>query len=168
MSEEAKVEKPTVCQEADRLVSGEKRETYGPVGDGLRRTAMVWSAVLDRPVTPEQVALCMLGLKIVRECNKSSRENQIDMCGYAKVLELYHEELAAEAKAVEDKLGGVRAGVGRVVNIIYDIAHKPNPHPLPTEKQNVSDAEVQTITTVWGKVLAGSERYDEPMNGGGV
>lgn len=84
--------KETCCQEADRIVGGDRRAEYGPVSEGLTRTALIWSGILGVTVTPEQVCLCMVGLKVSRECHKHGRDSLVDICGYARVLELYHEE----------------------------------------------------------------------------
>ena len=78
----------TVCQEADRLVSGEKREAYGPPEESLGRLAKMWEGVLGIPITSRQVTLCLVLLKVGRETHKHSRDNLVDICGYAKLLSL--------------------------------------------------------------------------------
>lgn len=80
-------QKESVLQEAERLVNGEKRNDYGSATDACNDIASHWSVILKTEVTPEQVCLCMVAMKIVRECNKSKRDNVVDIAGYAAVLE---------------------------------------------------------------------------------
>jgi hypothetical protein len=76
---------------ANELVSGDRQNDYGhPIHD-FSRTAKIWSAILRVEVTPEQVALCMVGVKLSRECNKHKDDNIIDGCGYFRTLEMVHE-----------------------------------------------------------------------------
>lgn len=51
------------------------------------RIAKVWSAILDHPVTPEQVGLMMIGLKVVREAFSHQPDNLIDIIGYTLCLD---------------------------------------------------------------------------------
>ena len=82
----------SILLEADALVSGDRQNDYGHPYDCLTKIAAMWSVVLDTKVTAEQVAMCMLSLKIVRECNKPTRDNRVDMAGYANCLDIAHEE----------------------------------------------------------------------------
>jgi hypothetical protein len=83
--------------QAQLLVSGDRQADYGhPIHD-FSKTAMIWTAIFseilvsEASVTPEQVALCMIGVKISREVHRHKDDNIIDMCGYARTLELIHE-----------------------------------------------------------------------------
>ncbi len=77
----------TIFQEAERIVGGERRQDYGDVRESFTRIAKAWSAVLPCDVTAEQVALCMIGLKLVRESNAHKRDNLVDICGYTLCIE---------------------------------------------------------------------------------
>jgi hypothetical protein len=81
----------TICQEADRLVSSDRQATYGHPYHNFSQTASLWSVILGKEVTPEQVCLCMIGMKISRECNVPKRDNLVDIAGYAKCIELISE-----------------------------------------------------------------------------
>lgn len=72
-------------QEAARLVRGGARQkNYGhPRGD-FDTIAAFWSPVLKVPVTAEQVALCMIGLKMARlASNPKHHDSLVDIIGYA-------------------------------------------------------------------------------------
>ena len=78
----------TILQEAQRLVHGDRGEAYGHPLDDFGRTAKIWSAILGIDVQPEQVALCMVGVKISREVNKPKRDNRADGAGYFETLDM--------------------------------------------------------------------------------
>lgn len=82
----------TILQEAQRLVHGDRQADYGHPLDDFSKTALIWQVILGVPVTPEQVALCMVGVKISRECNKPKRDNRVDGCGYFATLDMVIEE----------------------------------------------------------------------------
>ena len=63
-----------------------REENYAPPADNFRRIAQVWSGIFDHEVTAEQVALCMIGLKLSRESFKHGRDNLVDMAGYVDCL----------------------------------------------------------------------------------
>ena len=49
----------------------------------------MWGSILDIPdVSPEKVGLCMVALKISRECNQHKRDNLVDGSGYFKCIDL--------------------------------------------------------------------------------
>lgn len=80
--EEEKEQSP--LSEALGLVYGDRGADYGHPLDDYRRTAAMWSAILDTEVTPEQAILCMIAVKISRECNAPKRDNLVDIAGYAE------------------------------------------------------------------------------------
>lgn len=82
----------TALQEAQRLVYGDRGADYGHPIDDYDRTAALWSTILGNPVTAEQAVLCMVALKISRECNKHKRDNAVDIAGYAECLQRIVEE----------------------------------------------------------------------------
>lgn len=69
---------------AMNLVGGDRQSDYGHPLDDFSKTAKIWSAILGIEVTPKQVALCMIGVKISREVNKPKPDNLIDMAGYVQ------------------------------------------------------------------------------------
>lgn len=82
-----------VLEEANRLVHGDRGTSYGPPHKDFARTALIWEAILGIPIKPEQVALCMIGVKMSREINHHKRDNITDIAGYAATLEMTHEAL---------------------------------------------------------------------------
>ncbi len=81
-------QKGSILFEARNLVHGDRGEDYGHPFHDFSRTAKIWSAILGVDVTPEQVALCMIGVKISRECHRPKRDNRVDIAGYAEALDM--------------------------------------------------------------------------------
>lgn len=72
--------------EAEQIINGPRRGSYGAVQESFDRIAGAWSAILPIKVTASQVALCMIALKVCREANKPSHDNRVDMVGYSGLL----------------------------------------------------------------------------------
>lgn len=73
-------------EEAEATISGPRRGDYGSASESFKRIALTWSAVLGVTVTAQQVALCMVGLKICREANGHKHDSLVDICGYTGLL----------------------------------------------------------------------------------
>ena len=64
-----------------------RRKRYGPASALFDRVARRWSITLGHPVTPAQVVLCMIDLKLARLAgNSRHRDSAIDVAGYAALL----------------------------------------------------------------------------------
>ena len=77
-----------IFEVAEGIVNGPRREEYGPVKDSFEAIAQVWGGILRHPVTAEEVALCMIGLKLVRYQNGRGYDSIVDTAGYARCIEL--------------------------------------------------------------------------------
>lgn len=87
----------SILDEAKRIVHGDRGENYGHPFEDFSRTAKIWSAILGVTVEPEQVALCMIGVKISRECNRPKRDNIVDGAGYFETLDMVKQERIVRA-----------------------------------------------------------------------
>ncbi len=97
----------TINAEADRLIRGARNDDYGHPADDFARAGRMWGAILGLPdVTPEQVALCMIAVKIAREVHRPKRDNLVDIAGYAGTVEMIRER-TAQGAAVKEKEGAL-------------------------------------------------------------
>jgi len=76
------------------LVNTDRQRDYDHPYDNFTRIAKIWSAILGVDVLPEQVALCMVGVKIAREAHAPKDDNVIDGVGYFLTLAKVKEERA--------------------------------------------------------------------------
>ena len=82
----------TLAQEAINLVTGPRQQTYAHPAVNFARIAKGWEMVLGIPVTPEQVAACMVQVKLAREVNAHTRDNIVDAIGYLLTLDACRED----------------------------------------------------------------------------
>jgi hypothetical protein len=86
------VNRESILEEAQRIVNGPRAESYGPPQKNFADIAYGWNAILlregEQKITPEQVALCMIWLKMMRFQNgKPDRDSIVDIAGYAATIE---------------------------------------------------------------------------------
>ena len=87
--------KENILDEAKRLVCGDRQASYGHPWFDFSRTGKMWAAILGIPfISPEQVALCMMAVKISRLCNSMKRDSMVDIAGYAATLQMVAERRA--------------------------------------------------------------------------
>jgi hypothetical protein len=65
---------------------------YGHPSDNLQRTALLWSAYLEVPVTDYQVAICMALVKIARSMETAKTDTYVDMVAYTSLAAQLHTE----------------------------------------------------------------------------
>jgi hypothetical protein len=83
----------TIAEEASRIVFGDREQAYDDPNQNFRRVARMWTGTLDKKlapgceITPRDVALMFIQLKISRESFKPQRDNRVDIIGYALCLD---------------------------------------------------------------------------------
>lgn len=81
----------TILEEAQELVHGNRQDDYDHPFYNFSRIAKIWEGIFEISVTPEQVALAMIGVKISREINKPKRDNRVDGAGYFETLDMIYQ-----------------------------------------------------------------------------
>ena len=77
-------ERGAVLDEARKTINGDRQDAYGNPEDSFSMIAELWTAYLDKYVSPQDVAMMMALLKIARQkTGKGKRDNFVDICGYA-------------------------------------------------------------------------------------
>lgn len=82
MSENKCTERERILADAAALICGDRQAQYGAPQDNFARIAAGWSVILGKPVTPDQVALCMAWLKIARLVNGPHHDSYVDGAAY--------------------------------------------------------------------------------------
>ncbi len=73
-----------ILDEAKATACGVRQRQYGTPKAAYTKTAKMWSEILGVEVNAKQVCLCMVALKIARECGPlHKRDNLVDIAGYA-------------------------------------------------------------------------------------
>jgi hypothetical protein len=70
---------------AASIITGDRDVQYGGPEENFERIAKVWSIILSVPITREDVAMMMVGLKVARYASKSGYQPDtwVDIAGYA-------------------------------------------------------------------------------------
>jgi hypothetical protein len=87
-------EKVSILTEAHSIIYGDREKTYGHPAKNLKTIAAMWSAYMNNMddanfvVTAKDVAAMMMLVKVARFANDPShRDNLVDVCGYAALIE---------------------------------------------------------------------------------
>ena len=68
-------------------ILADRNQTYGDPRQSMAAIAARWSVTLGHPVTPAQVVLCMLDLKLARlQRDPRHQDSMVDVIGYAALL----------------------------------------------------------------------------------
>lgn len=73
-----------VLKSVDTIINGARQENYGNPESNFSRIAAYWTQYLDKDISPADVAIMMVLMKVARLQNNISHEDSwIDICGYA-------------------------------------------------------------------------------------
>jgi hypothetical protein len=72
-------------REAARIISGERDDQYGKPEENFERIAKIWEVIFGIPISTEDVAMAMVGVKVARYASKSGfqPDTWVDIAGYA-------------------------------------------------------------------------------------
>ena len=70
---------------AASIIAGDRDVQYGGPEENFTRIAKIWSVIVGVEISPEDVAMMMVGLKVARYASKSGfqPDTWIDIAGYA-------------------------------------------------------------------------------------
>jgi hypothetical protein len=90
----------TALEEAQRITLGDRQQDYGHPYENYAKAAALQTVVLGgklkEPLTAEDVIMLMMCVKLSREIHKPTRDNRVDMIGYASCLDRCYELTEAE------------------------------------------------------------------------
>jgi hypothetical protein len=82
-------EPESLLDKAKALINGDRKRDYGCAREDSGRIALMWSAIFGVSVSPTQVPLAMICVKISRHLHRPKADNVTDIAGYAGLLELF-------------------------------------------------------------------------------
>ena len=86
----------------EEVIEG-RRSVYGNPEEVFPRHAQVWSAIIGTPVTPEQVALCLIGYKLIRTADAPDySDNSDDIEGYLDIFRKIVGDRMVSARSVSE------------------------------------------------------------------
>ena len=75
-----------ILDAAEKIITGERQQTYGEPEDNFGTIAQMWEAYLGIPISAMDVSMMMVLLKVARvsgSTDRTSLDNFVDICGYA-------------------------------------------------------------------------------------
>jgi hypothetical protein len=85
-------EQMSVLKEANAIIYGDREKTYGHPAKNLKAIATMWDVYINntnsREINAKDVAAMMMLVKVARFANDPThRDNLVDICGYAALIE---------------------------------------------------------------------------------
>jgi len=117
---------------ADAIVSGNRRNDYGTPLENHSRTARLWSAYLKREVSAEDVCMLNILQKISRGMHSITPDTLVDICGYARNIQIVREEKLGKSAPA----GYQRRGLAESLQVQYSTIQNPKKtEGIPSERQ---------------------------------
>lgn len=92
-------EEQTILDEAKAIVEGSRQSDYGDPVESFDKIAKVASMITGGNLSPKECCAVLMAVKIVRESFKHKRDNLVDLCGYAHIMNEINE---SEKKGEQD------------------------------------------------------------------
>lgn len=97
------IKPPSLLMMAEDIINGDRQDDYGDKLQNFSQIAMLWQGVLaaklspESCITPEDVALCMIQVKIARLAkNPDHKDSILDVAGYAGCYDILQNERDAD------------------------------------------------------------------------
>lgn len=82
----------SILTEADSIVNGERATDYGSAHESFWKIGRILQLISNDSDTADITACkTLIAVKLTRESNKHKRDNLVDLCGYAELLNRLHE-----------------------------------------------------------------------------
>ena len=78
--------KQSILDEAKAIVEGSRQSDYGDPVESFDRIAKTASMITGKDLSPKECCAVLMAVKIVRESFRHKRDNLIDLCGYAHIM----------------------------------------------------------------------------------
>jgi len=86
----------SILTEAEEIVNGARATDYGSAKESFEKIANITNLLLDKDdkdllageasICAEIVCKVLIAVKLTRQSNKHKRDNLVDLCGYAELL----------------------------------------------------------------------------------
>ena len=84
--EDAEENNTSILSEAEEIVNGSRHSDYGDARESFSRVATIASVMTGKELAPEDCCAVLMAVKLVRESFAHKRDNLVDLCGYAELL----------------------------------------------------------------------------------
>ena len=81
----------TILEEANEIVAGSRQQYYGHACESFARISTMAILMTGKELTPQDCCKVLIAVKMTREAFKHKRDNLVDLCGYAYLLQVLEE-----------------------------------------------------------------------------
>jgi hypothetical protein len=84
----------SVLDEAGRITATDRQASYGHPVEDFTKTAHMWTGIFagrlreGATITPRDIPLCMIAVKLARQVHRHKRDNLVDIAGYARTASM--------------------------------------------------------------------------------
>lgn len=78
--------KQSILEEAKAIIEGSRQSDYGDPVDSFDKIAKTASMIAGKDLSPKECCAVLMAVKIVRERHRHKRDNLVDLCGYAHIM----------------------------------------------------------------------------------
>ncbi|MGM9532139.1 DUF6378 domain-containing protein [Intestinibacter sp.] len=86
-----KENKQSILDEAKSIVEGSRQSDYGDPVESFERISKAASMIAGKDLSPNECCAVLMAAKIVRESYSHKRDNLVDLCGYAEIMNRINE-----------------------------------------------------------------------------
>lgn len=80
-------ENESILQEAERITTNSRKEQYGNVEQSFSTYKNILKSTFNIELTEIEIVKVLMAIKLGREQYQHKRDNLVDLCGYAKLLQ---------------------------------------------------------------------------------
>ena len=77
----------SILEEAAGIVAGARQQDYGHARESFAKIAMIANVLTGKDLTPQDCCKILMAVKLARESFQHKRDNLVDLCGYAHLLQ---------------------------------------------------------------------------------
>lgn len=83
---ERKIGDKSILSDAEEIVNGSRHSDYGDPVESFKRIAKTASMIAGKDLSPNECCAVLMAVKLVRESFAHKRDNLVDLCGYAELM----------------------------------------------------------------------------------
>lgn len=84
---EKKEGEKSILSEAEEIVNGSRHSDYGDAANNFHRIANIVNSMYPQlNINAQQCCAVLMAVKLIREGFRHKRDNLVDLCGYAELM----------------------------------------------------------------------------------
>lgn len=80
------IQPKSILTEAETIINGERDVDYGDPTESFEKIAQIASLLTNKDLDADTCCAVMMAVKLTRQSFKHKRDNLVDLCGYAEIM----------------------------------------------------------------------------------